>query len=90
MPKLNKDNYEKAARIILNPVYGYNETSKSIARAYLNPETDKNDETWNELFINVLRMDYILSTPMRLIVSILEESEFHHFHDRFNDCWIDW
>lgn len=82
MYELNKC-YEKAAKIILNPNYGFNETSKRIASAYLNQNLNLQGLSdfdvgvfWDGMFNEVINYKYILSVPMRVKASILSECTF--------------
>lgn len=88
MFELNKD-YEKAARIILDPNYNFNDTSKRIAQGYLNHDFDGELELWDKMFNDIINHKYVLSVPMRLKAGILIESRFHNLIDEYG-MWVKW
>ena len=88
MFELNKD-YEKAAIIILDPNYNFNDTIKRIAAGYLNHDFDGELELWDKMFNDIINHKYVLSVPMRLKAGILIESSFHNFMDEYGG-WVNW
>lgn len=82
MFELNKE-YEKAAHIILDPNYHFDDVHKRVAKGYLNHEfadvlaDEAYEEFWNGAFNKAINYRYVLSVPMRVKAGILTESRFH-------------
>ena len=81
MIKINKE-YEKAAHIILDTNYHFDDVHKRVATGYLNHEfadvlaDEVYEEFWNGAFNKAINYRYVLSVPMRVKASILSECTF--------------